>query len=274
MSSAPDDRDNYCYRHPDRQSYILCQRCGRTICPQCSTQAAVGVHCPECVKEAKANAPKRPPVNIRVARSLRNSTGKPVVTYAILGLMAVGFVVSLLVPAALAAIAYIPMATVLQPWTMLTYPFAHTSILSFLLNGLIMFLLGRQAEQMLGRGGFVTLFLISTFGGAVAMLLFAPGGVLLGTSPAIWGFFGVILIQARSQGSNVTALLVMLGLFIIIGLVVGSAWQASLGGFVSGAAVTVVQQRFGAIRQARQRTLATAGIAVALVVIAAVAVVA
>jgi len=271
LSTAPDDRDNYCYRHPDRQSYILCQRCGRTICPQCSTQAAVGVHCPECVKEAKANAPRRPPVNIRVARGLRNSSGKPLVTYTLLGLMALGFLVSLVFPAALSAIAYIPAATIVQPWTMLTYPFAHVSILSFLLNALIVFLLGRQAEQMLGRAGFVTLFFISTLGGAVAMLLFAPGGALLGTSPAIWGFFGVILIQARSQGSNVTALLVMLGLFIVIGLVVGSAWQASLGGFVSGAAVTAVQQRFGAIRQARQRAVGTAAVAVALVVIAAVA---
>jgi malonyl-CoA O-methyltransferase len=50
-----------------------------------------------------------------------------------------------------------------------------------------------------------------------------------------------------------------------------SAWQASLGGFVSGAAGTAVQQRFGAIRQARQRTIGTAAIAVALVVITAVA---
>ena len=32
----------YCYRHPDRQTFIRCQRCGRTICPQCQTQAAVG----------------------------------------------------------------------------------------------------------------------------------------------------------------------------------------------------------------------------------------
>ena len=33
VSDAGADRANFCYRHPDRQSYILCQRCGRTICP-------------------------------------------------------------------------------------------------------------------------------------------------------------------------------------------------------------------------------------------------
>lgn len=272
MTQPGDNRDDFCYRHPDRQSFILCQRCGRTVCPQCATQAAVGVHCPECVKEARANAPRRQPVNIRVARSLRNNPDRPVVTYVILGLMAAGFVLTLLAPALLAGIAYLPAFTASQPWTMLTYPFAHTGVLSLLLNGLVIFFIGRQAEQMLGRGGFVVLFLISTLGGAVAMLLFAPNGALLGSSPAIWGFFGVILIYARSQGGNVTGLLVVLGLFVVVGLVVGTSWQASLGGMVSGAAVTAVNLRFGAIRQARSKRLALAGIAAALLVISAVAV--
>ena len=53
MTSDAVASGNVCYRHPDRQSYILCQRCGRTICSQCQTQAPVGVHCPECVREAQ-----------------------------------------------------------------------------------------------------------------------------------------------------------------------------------------------------------------------------
>ena len=50
--------DNFCYRHPDRQSFVLCQRCLRTICPECQTQAAVGVICPECLRDQqKAQTP-------------------------------------------------------------------------------------------------------------------------------------------------------------------------------------------------------------------------
>ena len=52
MTQHPSIAGNFCYRHPDRQSFVLCQRCGRTICPECQTQAPVGVHCPECMRES------------------------------------------------------------------------------------------------------------------------------------------------------------------------------------------------------------------------------
>jgi hypothetical protein len=65
--------DNFCYRHPDRQSFVLCQRCLRTICPECQTPLPVGVICPECLAEqrkaASANVTRMP--RRRVARTRR-----------------------------------------------------------------------------------------------------------------------------------------------------------------------------------------------------------
>src|SRR5690606_23363536 len=43
----------HCYRHPDRETWIACQRCGRPICPDCMHSAAVGFHCPECIAQAR-----------------------------------------------------------------------------------------------------------------------------------------------------------------------------------------------------------------------------
>ncbi|MFL6157922.1 MAG: hypothetical protein ACJ72D_17655, partial [Marmoricola sp.] len=40
-----------CYRHPDRETWIRCQRCEKPICPNCMNSAAVGFQCPSCVKE-------------------------------------------------------------------------------------------------------------------------------------------------------------------------------------------------------------------------------
>ena len=53
--TEPDGRaagDPVCPRHPDRVSYVRCQRCGRPICPECQRPAAVGVQCVDCVREA------------------------------------------------------------------------------------------------------------------------------------------------------------------------------------------------------------------------------
>ena len=40
-----------CPRHPDRESYVRCQRCERPACPECQRPAAVGVQCVDCVRE-------------------------------------------------------------------------------------------------------------------------------------------------------------------------------------------------------------------------------
>ena len=49
--SQPADGVPACYRHPDRETYIRCQRCSRPICPDCMNEAAVGYQCPACVAE-------------------------------------------------------------------------------------------------------------------------------------------------------------------------------------------------------------------------------
>src|SRR6478752_5019735 len=91
MSQPVDARANYCYRHPGRESYVLCQRCGRTICGECQTPAAVGVICPECMAEQRSTAPRTKP-----AWYTRMSGGTvPVVTYAIIGVCALVFIVGL-----------------------------------------------------------------------------------------------------------------------------------------------------------------------------------
>src|SRR6202021_1658972 len=43
------------YRHPGRETYVSCVRCGRHACPDCLRSAAVGQQCVDCVKGGNRN---------------------------------------------------------------------------------------------------------------------------------------------------------------------------------------------------------------------------
>src|ERR1700710_570354 len=56
--------DDYCYRHPDRLSFVLCEQCGRTICLECQTHVNGKVLCPDDAKRSNVtmlNVNQRPP---------------------------------------------------------------------------------------------------------------------------------------------------------------------------------------------------------------------
>ena len=46
--TLPDDAPLHCYRHPDRETRILCGRCERPICTRCAMQGPVGFRCKQC----------------------------------------------------------------------------------------------------------------------------------------------------------------------------------------------------------------------------------
>jgi len=40
----------FCYNHPDRETYLRCNRCNRPICTACAVQTPTGYRCKECVR--------------------------------------------------------------------------------------------------------------------------------------------------------------------------------------------------------------------------------
>ncbi|WP_372969317.1 rhomboid family intramembrane serine protease [Microbacterium sp.] len=280
-----DNRDNFCYRHPDRQSFVLCQRCLRTICPECQTQAAVGVICPECMAAERKN---RTPAQKRAERRWggRNTatatvrSGKPLVTYVLLAVTAFIGLVQLIPgigPALTDALRFnalylYPNLTVFpfEPWRLLTAVFAHGGFIHLALNMLALWLLGQSLEPMLGRARFLSLYLISGLGGSVAVAVIAPGTYTVGASGAIFGLMAALLIIGRHIGANVTGLLVILGINFVFGFLIGGiAWQAHLGGAIVGALVSFILTRTRRPEQRRWQILLLAAVVVALIVIVA-----
>ena len=277
MTTAPDTPDNYCYRHPGRQSFVLCQRCGRTICPECQVQAAVGVHCVECARQDRREAPR---VNRGRPAFLRNLTGReaPVVTYVIIALCVVVFLLQYLpgVTSALqfAGLYVMPSTGIpVEPWRMLTSVFLHGSILHLLFNMYTLFVFGSALERMLGKGRYIALYLISGFGGSVAVALLAdPRQPVVGASGAIFGLIGAYFIINRHLGGNSVQLLVLVAINLVYGFVVpGIAWQAHVGGIIAGAVVALIYVRTRAIRQKGLQIALVSAVSAALVGLTVVA---
>lgn len=250
MTQPVDARANYCYRHPDRESYVLCQRCGRTICGECQTPAAVGVVCPECMAQQRSAHPRTKPAWV----TRLTGSGAPVVTYAIIAICVVVFVVQNLgpllgvpvTPSLVYAGAYSYPASVsgaFEPWRMLTNVFAHANIIHLALNMYTLWVFGMALESLLGRARYLALFLISGFAGSLGVLLLAsPVQPVLGASGAIFGLFGAFFIIQRRLGGNATQILVLLALNLGIGFLPGFniAWQAHVGGLIGGFLVGLI----------------------------------
>lgn len=271
MSQAEPNPANYCYRHPDRQSFVLCQRCGRTICPECQTQAAVGVHCPECTREARASLPRRKPAVVSAARIAINN-GAPVATWSIMALCVVVFAIQYLTGgpqagAATQALIYYPPLTPFEPWRMVTALFIHASFIHIGLNMFSLYIFGPILERMLGRGRFIALYLLSGFGGSVAVLLIAPQIAVLGASGALFGLFTAFFVIQRGLGGNGNSLLVLIAINLVIGFIPGFniAWQAHVGGLVVGAVVALVFMKTRRIDRRTTQILLLVGVAAALV---------
>jgi membrane associated rhomboid family serine protease len=258
--------DNFCYRHPDRQSFVLCQRCLRTICPECQTQAAVGVICPECLRDQqKAQSPAQKKAERRWSRprAVAVTDSRPLATYAIIALTALVYVVTLIpgigttIQNALlfwAPVLYPNLTGAFEPWRLLTGALVHSSFWHLGLNMLALWMIGRSLEPLLGRWRFLTLYLLSTLGGSVAVALLSFTTPVVGASGAIFGLFGALLVIGRHIGANITGIAIVLGINLVIGFIPGMnvSWQAHVGGLVTGLLVGFI---FTRTRAARQRTL-------------------
>ncbi|MDN6499915.1 MAG: rhomboid family intramembrane serine protease, partial [Yaniella sp.] len=78
----PSAEQPVCPRHPDRVTYVRCQRCNRPVCGECQRPSQVGVLCVDCVREHQRALPREqraPKFTDRHGRAV------PLATYIIIG---------------------------------------------------------------------------------------------------------------------------------------------------------------------------------------------
>lgn len=205
----------------------------------------MGFHCVDCVRELAAAAPAPRTVYGAVARP----GGRPVVTLSLIAACAVVYVFQWVIPddAVFQTFAYANSAalTAEEPWRMLTSAFLHSQgfVLHIVLNMYTLWLFGQALEPVLGRARFLAVYVLSAIGGSLGFLLLTPGTpvAVVGASGAIFGLFGGLFVVMRQRGGDVRQLVVLIAINAVLGFVIqGIAWQAHLGGLVTGALATAV----------------------------------
>lgn len=274
-----------CPRHPGRESHVRCQRCHRPVCPECQRPAAVGVQCVDCVHEQARS--DRPAVTVFGGRAHDPGWASKV----IIAVCVVLFLGQMVRPALTNELAFAPVVGWSEPWRMLTAAFLHSpsNYLHIAFNMLCLWQIGPYLEGLLGRTRFVVLYLVSAIGGSAGVVLIAAAPTSLvsvtaaqndyqswftgvvGASGAVFGLFGALLVLNRHLGRTTAGIGITILLNAVLGFIVpGIAWQAHVGGFVTGLACAGV---IALLNKEHLRRYALAGlVGVLAVVVAAMAV--
>lgn len=235
---ADDGQPPVCPRHPDRVSYVRCQRCERPVCPECQVASSVGVHCVDCARESAGRR--------RGARTLLGGTAvaDATVTKVLIVACVAVYLAQRLVPFVTGDLAMVPGLTASQPWRLLTTAFLHASLMHLALNMWALWVCGTVLEPVLGRWRYCVLYLLSALGGSTAILCLAdPSGdswwtATVGASGAVFGLFGAMFVIQHRFGRDTSAILGLLAVNLLISFLgSGISWQGHLGGLVTGALV-------------------------------------
>jgi membrane associated rhomboid family serine protease len=140
-------------------------------------------------------------------------------------------------------------------WRLITSAFLHASLLHIGFNMYFLWFVGSPVEQVLGRGRFLLVYLVSGLSGAAGALVYTPNGQTVGASGAIFGILGAALILERQRnfvlgGSALGLIVINLVLsFAISGISIGG----HIGGLIGGALCTLVLSKFGRAHAAYSR---------------------
>jgi len=204
------------------------------------TAAPVGYQCPECVRAGSATVRgSRTVFGGRVSRD-------GVVTMALIAVCVGSYLLigmlGLLGGNARWGMQPVAIALGDQWLRMLSSVFMHANLLHLGFNMYVLFLLGTPMERVLGHGRFLTLFLLSGLGGAVASYAFSPVLTLsVGASGAVFGLMAGYIVIARRLDAEATQIIVLLAVNVALGFVIaGIDWRAHLGGAAVGAITALV----------------------------------
>jgi membrane associated rhomboid family serine protease len=144
-----------------------------------------------------------------------------------------------------------------QPWTIITNLFVHADILHILFNMITLYFFGTFLIRLVGTRDFLIIYFLGGIVGNICFMLFVflvdpklffiP---VVGASGAIFALGGALALLTPRLRVFVFPIPVpmplwvaVLGGFVILSMVPGIAWQAHLGGLVTGLVAGLMLRR-------------------------------
>ncbi|MEU1995222.1 rhomboid family intramembrane serine protease [Nocardia gamkensis] len=236
-----------CVRHPNRPTGLACTRCGRPSCAECLRPAAVGQHCVDCLRtDQRGVAPVR---TVSGAAAARRSA--PYVTYALIAINVVIYAITAaqsknLMDNQLGSALFLdwvlwaPAVADGEWWRVLGSGFLHYGPIHLALNMFALYVVGRDAELVLGRLRYLAVYSVSLLGGSAGVMLFSQNSLTAGASGAVYGLFGAITIILLRLRQNPNQMLIIIGINVFISLSLpGISLWGHLGGLAAGTLATL-----------------------------------
>jgi membrane associated rhomboid family serine protease len=211
----------------------------------------VGHQCVECIKEGGRTV--RQPSGVFGGRAVSDS----LVTWVLVGVNVAFYLVEWAYPKIvdyLAMTGRFPDSALNQVigvaegqyYRLLTSAFLHEPGFTgfgpahIIFNMWALIIVGPPLERLLGRVRYLAVYLLSALGGSVMFYFLAPpASVALGASGAIFGLFGAWFVVSRRLRVDVRGILFLIAINLALPLFLGGiAWQAHVGGLITGGLVT------------------------------------
>jgi len=137
-----------------------------------------------------------------------------------------------------------------QPWTIVSAMFIHDGIFHILFNMLTLYFFGMYVLALVGEARFFLVYFIGGIVGNALFMLLAPGQIAVGASGAIFALGGVLAVLVPRLKVMIFPIPVPVDLwisilisFFVLIVVTGVAWQAHLGGLLTGLAAGYIFKR-------------------------------
>lgn len=177
--------------------------------------------------------------------SFRLIQGKPAVTYTLIGVTAIMYLMQALskwrygvdYPMAYGAKISPYITYYHQYWRLITPIFLHGSITHILFNMYALFTLGPSLEHYYGHWNFLRFYLITGFAGNVVSHIASPKTVSVGASTALFGLIAaqaMFLYKNRAILRNYKSALQNIGLVIVMNLLLGLSGGIDNWGHLGG----------------------------------------